>query len=518
MKTIIIGSGLAGLTAALTLRRAGHEVEIIEQAAVAGGVTRGYNQDGFSWDFGQLNIEAMGENEPVGSVLKKLGILEKLEVFPEHREYIFPDFEIRVPESYGGVQWRIETLKQLFPDEVKGLDRYWADYVRFTRLMTLARRMETGGFLDKMAFYLSLLPLLPRKDWTAERLMEHYFRSKKLQAVFISILADFFTPPSQFMGLGVFALNSEKAYDHRMPAHLARNAEMIGLYTIRGGIKTLVEAFVDAIRAAGGEFTFNTMVKKILVTDNKVNGIIDQHGRTHLCDCVVASGGAKEALINLLDPGVLSASFTQRVKDLPLMDSVFMLHLGLDYGYPEVLRCTSTYFYGTYDVEGQVKLARQGIYHEGAAGFVVHLPSLRSPEMAPGGKHAMTIYTICPDKLVNGDWEQDRETYAEKLLEHAEKYLPELRSHVLTRVIVTPADLRRITTSGTSRIWRHRANFECLEGAPRNARRGIVVHRRPEPERRRHERGHPGCVAGGKSGYGRLRAALKSMWNNLTFS
>ena len=53
--------------------------------------------------------------------------------------------------------------------------------------------------------------------------------------MFVSILADFFTPPSQFQGLGVFALNAEKCYDERMPSKLAKNAEMIGLYSVIGG-------------------------------------------------------------------------------------------------------------------------------------------------------------------------------------------------------------------------------------------------------------------------------------------
>ncbi len=445
MKIVVIGSGLAGLTAALTLARRKQDVLLLEQNEFLGGVTSGFEKDGFRWDYGQLNLEAAGEDEPVGQVLELLGLRKLLQIVPEQRDYIFPDFEIRTPAEYGGVKWRIEYLKQLFPAEAEGLERYWADYVRFTRLMTLARHMEKGGLGAKAAFYASLLPLISKKDWTAEKLLAHYFTDEKLKAVFVSILADFFTPPSQFQGLGVFAINAERAYERRMPAQLARNAEMLGLYAVAGGMKELIRIYEVAIKAAGVSVRCNTAVTRIVVENNQVSGVVDQNGKLYPCDCVVASGGAKETFFNLLDPAVLPEDFAARVKDIPLMDSVFMLHLGVDEAYPEVLRSTSTYFYGSYDIEGQVKQAQEGIYHEGKAGFVVHLPSLRSPAMAPKGKYAMTIYTICPEKLKSGNWEKNKEKYAAKLLDYAEKYLPGLRKHILTQVIVTPLDLRRIT-------------------------------------------------------------------------
>ncbi len=448
MRCAVIGSGVAGLTAALRLADAGAEVTLFEQGAQVGGVTQGLIQDSFSWDYGQLNFEGLGKADPLGEVLDKLGILEMVKVLPAHREYLFPDFALRPPETYAGPKWRIEELKRLFPDEAWGLERYWKDYIRFTRLVTLGRRLETGGVGTKLAFYAALLPLLPNVKWTAERLLGHYFRSEKLKAVFVSILADFFTPPSQFQGLGVFALNSEKAYDERVPAQLAKNAECVGLYSIAGGTRALVEAYLERLKQAGVHIHVNCAVKKIVVEDNHVTGVVDQNGVTHACERVVSTGAAKEGLLDLLEPGVLSAEYTEKVREIPLMDSVFMLHLGVDKTWPEVLRCTSTYFYGSYDIEGQVKQARAGIYHEGAAGFVVHLPTPRTPYDVAEGKHAMTIYTICPDKLAGGDWERDKERYADKLLEYAEVHLPGLREHVVTRVVVTPADFRRMTGSG----------------------------------------------------------------------
>ncbi len=445
MKTIVIGSGMAGLTAALTLLREGHEVEIFEQAVVPGGVTRGLEQDGLSWDYGQLNYEGLGKNDPLGSALDKLGILQHLTILPDHRDYLFPDFELRAPAEYAGPKWRIEELKRLFPGDTAGLERYWKDYIRFTRLMTLARRLETGGVWIKILFYAALLPLLPKAKWTAEKILSHYFKSDKLKAVFVSILADFFTPPSQFQGLGVFAMNAEKCYDERIPATIARNAEGLGLNSIAGGSRALTDAFVKEINKAGGVLHLKCAVMKILTENNQVTGILDQNGVTHFCEKVIASGGAEETLIGLLEEGTLPAEFTQKVKEIPLMDSVFMLHLGVDKAWPEVLKTSSTYFYGSYDIEGQVKLARAGEYHEGAAGFVVHVPKMKLTGANPVGRYAMTIYTICPERLNGGGWQQDKEKYADILLEHAEKRLPELRQHIKTAIVVTPDDLREIT-------------------------------------------------------------------------
>jgi len=445
MKIAVIGSGVAGMTAALTLARSGHQVEVFEQFNRVGGVTGGMEADGFAWDYGQLVVEAFEKQEYIGAILDELGVLDKISVVRDEREYSFPDFTIRVPEEYGGLQWRMDFLKKQFPDEAAGLDAYWKDYVRFTRLVTLGGRMEKEGLGTKIAFYLTLLPFLPKMKWSAQKLLASYFKSEKLKCVFMSILADFFTPPSQFPGLGIFSLNGEITFEKRMPAQLAKNAVMTRFYSIIGGLKTLMQAMAEAVQSCGSTIHLNCAVEKIVLQDNRACAVVDQQGKVHECDLVIASGGAKETFTRLLPEGSLTQEFIDKVLSIPLMGSVFMVHLGVDYDPSEVLHTVCTYFYGSYEIEGEVNRARAGIYHEGEAGFVVHFPSLRSPAMAPKGKHALTIYTICPDKLADGDWETRKEQYADKLLEYAEKKLPGLRKHIVVRHILSPVELRKLT-------------------------------------------------------------------------
>jgi phytoene dehydrogenase-like protein len=389
MKTVIIGSGVAGLTAAAVLAQAGHGTTVFEQYHQVGGVTAPIEREGYKWDLGQLIIEGMGPNEPIGSILAELGLSEHVKVRKEDRGYVFPDFELKKPLDYKSPLWRIEQLKELFPAEEAGLERFWKDYLRFIRLMTFARRSDHTSGLNalrgKTRMYLTLLPFLRKKNWSAQRLVDDYFNDNKLKCVFTSILADFFTPPSQFIGLGVFALNSASSFDKRIPKQLAPDTEQLDHYSILGGISTMVDALVGKIENSGGRILLNRPVFKIVSSNGKVSGVLDQDGNYFPADVVVASGGARETFLKLVGENLLPPDFVRKVNNLPLMGSVFMVHLGVNFDPSIYTHGVCTYYYGSYDIEGCVAEARAGIYHEGRHGFVVHIPSLHSPEMAPAG-------------------------------------------------------------------------------------------------------------------------------------
>ena len=449
MKVAIIGSGMSGLIGGATLAQAGHEVSVFEQFERPGGVTGSLEKDGYTWELGQLVVEGFGPDEPVGKILAELGVLDKITLSKEDRGYVPPDFAVDKPAEYGGVLWRINLLKELFPEDAAGLDRYWKDYLRFLKVMTLGRKLGEAQGLAALALkarlYWTLLPLIPKKDWSAQRLMDDYFTSEKLKCVFISILADFFVRPSQFIGLGVFALNHETFYDQREPKLLAPDTEQIYFYNVHGGLRTLVEALVARIESLDGQVFTNRPVTKINIENNRVTGVLDGAGEFTPAEVVIASGGANETFFKLVGEDQLPAEFAQQIREIALMDSVFMVHLGVDFDPSPYVHGVCTYYYGTYDIEGGVALAKSGQYHEGKDGFVVHIPSLHSPQMAPEGQHAITIYTICPDRLATGDWESQKETYADKLIAYAEKYIPGLAEHTQLRVILTPEDFRHRT-------------------------------------------------------------------------
>jgi phytoene dehydrogenase-like protein len=307
------------------------------------------------------------------------------------------------------------------------------------------------SFYWKIRLFIKLFVsgLFSKRNWSASKLMDYYFSNEKLQLVFISIIADFFTPPSKFPGLGVFSLNPEAIYDKRMPKLIEKNTKQLYHYDILGGVSKLVDILVEEFKNAGGTLKLNTEITEIIVKQNKVQGVLDDKGKRIPFNIIIASGSAKKTFFDLVGKKNLSHELWSIINNLKLMESVFMVHLGLDNEYDPseynnnyVVR----YYYQidtTKELEESINDERNGSYHKGEKGFVVYIPTLHSPEMAPKGHHAMTIYTICPDKLRESSWSQKKEKYAHKLIQYAEDYFPNLHKHIKVQEIVTPEDFRK---------------------------------------------------------------------------
>ena len=449
MKITIIGSGVSGLTAAAYLSGEGHEVTVYEQNTDVGGVTSGLQREGFHWDMGQRILEGFAHGEQVGTIIDELGIRDRLQMNRQDRVYVFPDFRMEKPEEYGGPWWRKEQLQNLFPEDRKGLERYYRYYVRFMELITMARRAERSvGIMSiwyKLRLFMKLVPFIPKIKWNADRMMKHFFSSQKLQAAFISILADFTVRPSQFPGLGVAAVNPEPAFDRRVPLKVSLSGSQPSYQFIEGGCRSLVDALVTLIKENGATIRTGITVESIDIVDKRVQGVVLSDGSRQTADIVMASGGAKETFFNIAGREHFPADFVKSIETVPLMESIFMVHIGIDFDPTPWQKSGVTYYYRTYDIEKGVDDIMRGHYHQGEDGLLICIPSLYSEGMSPEGTHAVTVYTIAPDTLQEGSWEDRKEAYADRLLEIAEEYVPGLREHTLVLEVLTPDDFKRIT-------------------------------------------------------------------------
>ena len=444
MKALVIGSGMAGLTSAALLAKAGVEVEVFEQNENIGGVTSFARKNGYSWEQGPLLLGEFLPGEQAYELLKALGIT--LHTVREDRGIEMPDYTMWHPEEYAGPYWRREKLKELFPEEAEGIDAYYKFSDDMLNVAYYSGQCDkSGGILNKARLFFAWQKVKKYSALNAEELLERFFKNPAISALFTGILADVCTAPSEFQGIGLPFFNVETAFDKRIPLHINGRQVLGGYCYIKGGVEKLVDAVAEKIAEHGGKIHTGVTVDKILVEDKKAGGIRLSDGRVFEADIVVASGGGREVFYGLVGREHLDENYLSILEEYHPMDAVFMVHVGVDFDPLLYQKAALCYYYKTYDVEASVKKLREGLYHEGREGFLIYVPSAISPEMAPEGHHAVTIYTIAPDTLQKGSWEEKKEEYADTLIALAEEHIPGLSAHITERLIMTPVEFRKIT-------------------------------------------------------------------------
>ena len=441
MKITIIGAGLGGLTFGALAVRDGHTVEIYDKNSAPGGVVALLEHEGYKFEQGPLLIGDMLPGEGIYEFLKSLGIT--LDTVRADRDIFMPDYKMSAPEKYEGPYWRRERLKELFPEESKGIDAYYKFYDDVMKLRFIAGQKQT--LVNKIRLALAFMKIKKFAGMNADELTRHFFKSEKIRTLYTGILADFCADPSEAEGLAVVFTNFETAFDKRIPLEKGGKKYYPGYCYIKGGCQKIPEALAEYIVSHGGIIHYNTIVDKVLIENGKAKGIRLSGGEEIYSDAVVGCGAGRDFFENTVGREHLDKEYLEILDSFRPMEAVFMLHLGVDFDPMEHLRAALVYCYGMYDLhEATVKL-RSGEYHEGNDGYLLFVPSEHAPEFAPEGKHALTIYTVAPDTLKEGDWESRKQEYAEKLIKLAERQLPGLSEHIETMKIMTARDYSEYT-------------------------------------------------------------------------
>ncbi|MCG7596768.1 NAD(P)/FAD-dependent oxidoreductase [Mycobacterium sp. PSTR-4-N] len=442
--TIVIGAGHNGLITAGYLARAGKKVLVLEARDVVGGA-------------------CTSEELIAGATWSSCAFIASL-LRPE----IIADLEL---ERYGLEMYQTAASEvSIFPDGShlfvwKDMDKTLREIEKFSA-RDAAAFLEFGLRVKKFAsiltpFLLSPAPsrsqvlaafeaagaedlfnemvLLSTKD-----LLDRYFENEHIKGLFtffgmISVWGGPSTPGTGYV------------YGHHSVGEFKGTLGQWGF--VKGGMGGITQAMARSAQAHGAEIRLSSPVERVVVSRGQATGVKLADGQIISARTVISNADPQRSMLHLLPAGAVDAKLTAKLQDYDARGSMARIHLLIDelpdyIGFPAgvqgpqhqaqaIMGASIENFERAWEAERRGEIPDD---------FVIEavIQSTHDSTLAPEGKHTMTLgVQQLPFELAGTDWDTIREDWADRVLEVLYRYAPNLRGHILERVIITPKDLER---------------------------------------------------------------------------
>ena len=417
---VVVGAGLAGLSAALHLAGRGRAVTVVEREPWPGGRAGRLDIDGYRIDTGPTvltmpdiideTFAAVGET--------RSNRLELSPVDPAYRA-VFAD----------GSALDVHSDADRMADAIADFagSGQAAGYRRLRTWLTRLYRTEFDGFIG--ANFDSPLSLLtPRlaqltaiggfRRW--DRMVKRHISDERLQRIFTF----------QSLYAGVAPRDALAVY-----AVIAYMDTIAGVVFPRGGVRALPDALAAAATDAGVQFRYGATVTALEQSGGRVRAVLTEQAGRISCDAVVLT-------TELPQTYALLGRTPRRAVRLRASPSAVVAHLGC----PAVARDTAhhTILFGEAWDQTFTDIIRDGRLMTDPS-LLVTRPTAGDPALAPEGRDLLYVLAPAPN-LERGtiDWSRAGAAYAEGLVAHvADRLLPGLREDATVLDVVTPADWAR---------------------------------------------------------------------------
>ena len=473
---VVVGGGIAGLTASAYLARAGKSVILFERQSKVGGLVQTFDRNGIYFDGGLRSIENSGIVFPM---LKQLGI---------DIEFTKSDISIGIAESVLKLQGKESVteyedfLKAQYPDNTKDVSAIIGEIKKIMGYMDVLYGIDNPAFLnmteDREYLMKVIMPWMFKFIFTIRKIkkinepVEDYLKRFTSNQSLIDIIAQHFfqkTPTS-------FALSYFSLYlDYHYP---------------KGGTATLIKKLENYIIEHGGVIKTGATIQHLQPEEKYV---LDAEGnRTDYTNLIWA--GDLKLLYNIIpidqlnDGKLVSKIVTKRsqLKDLKGGDSVYTVYLSVNESKEYFSKiCTGHFFYtpdkrglsivnkgdieaflnadnaekDNVELKNSVKKYLKDYFRLNT--FEIAIPVLRDADLAPEGQAGLVVsllydYSLAK-KIDEFGWTTEIKEFLEQLTIQVldESIFPGLQSKVLACFSSSPLTIEKLTgnTEGGITGW-----------------------------------------------------------------
>ena len=447
---VVVGAGLAGLSAALRLAGAGRKVTVLERESVPGGRNGLLNKDGYAFDTGPsvLTMPSLINDafNCVGEDMKDW--LELTPLTPLYRAFYADGSQLDVHANTGEME--AEIAKHISSEEAAGYRRY-VDFV------TKLYKYEMNDFIDRnIDSPLNLLtPNLARLIALGgfRRLspkVNQFMKDPRLQKVY----------SFQAMYAGVSPQQALAIY-----AVIAYMDSVNGVFFPKGGMHAVPRALAAAAEKHGVVFKYNTTVTNVEVSNGRAKAVITESGERFECDAVILNPDLPVAYRELLGKSPVS------IKRLKYSPSCVTLLIGSNKKY-DFTAHHNIHFGHSWDGVFDELIKKKQLMSDPS--ILVTIPTHDDPNLAPPGKHSYYVLFPTPNLDSNIDWTKQAGPYRDQMIKTIEERgYSGFGDSIETEVVTTPLDWKNQGMEMGAPFASAHTFFQTGPFRPRNMAQGI---------------------------------------------
>jgi phytoene dehydrogenase-like protein len=239
----------------------------------------------------------------------------------------------------------------------------------------------------------------------------------------------------------------------------------------RGGTGAISNAIADAARELGAEIRTESPIAKIIVKNNRAQGVALENGDEIYGDVISSSVDPRLTFIKFIEENQLPAEFLEDVRRYKFRGSSGKVNIALD-ALPD-FKCLpgpGAHLRGAISISPSVEYMERA-YDDAKYGnfsrrpyIDIVIPSLTDPSVAPPGKHVMSCFVqYAPYKLRPGlNWDDQREAFGRNVIDTIAEYAPNLKNIIINKQVLTPLDLEREFGLSEGNIFQGELSLEQL--------------------------------------------------------